>query len=80
MIAALNGNVTQFGPNSIYFRVNNIEYEIMVPLNVLDYLQKIESENKLETEKTEKTEKTYKLNKTENLTESKKKYVFIFII
>ena len=71
MIAALNGYVTQFGPNSIYFRVNNIEYEIMVPLNVLDYLQKIESENKLKTDKQDKPEKK------ENILDKKDNFVNI---
>ena len=42
MIHALTGELAGFGPSQVYLAVGGLEYEIHVPLDVLDFLQKKE--------------------------------------
>jgi len=40
MIAGIHGKVTRFGASSVFILAGGLEYEVLVPLNVFDFLEK----------------------------------------
>jgi len=45
MISKLKGKITRIGIQSIFIDIGSIEYEVYVPLNVIEYLQKNQKKN-----------------------------------